>query len=414
MGRVALVAFGSAGDVHPLLAVGRHLQRRGHEVRVLTNPAFAAAVALAGLALLPVGTLEDYRRTVAHPKLWHPIDGFGVMWRYLLRPALEPTYRALAQLSDRERWIVLASPVAMGARIAQEKLGLPLDSLYTAATMLRTVHDPMTLAQWRMPRWLPRHARALAWRLLDRSRLQPLVLPDLERLRAGLGLPPIHASVFGQWMHSPMAGVALFPSWFAPRAPDWPTQVVHSGFPLYDEGEGAAMPERLLSFLDAGPPPVVFMPGTAAQGDPAFYAAAINACARSGQRGVLLGQVPSGIASALAPTIYAERYVPFAQLLPLARALVYHGGVGSCAQALRAGIPQLIVPQAYDQFDNAMRIERLGVGTVLSRAAIDTMGAELTGLLASEEVAHACTRRARDVRPQQAQDVLASMVERSA
>jgi rhamnosyltransferase subunit B len=408
---VALVAFGSAGDVHPMLAIGRHLRARGHQVRVLTNPAFAGAVSAAELEILPVGSLDDHRQTIAHPKLWHPIDGFGVMWRYLLRPALEPTYRALEQLLARDRWVAIASPVAMGARIAQEQLGMPLVSVYTAATMLRTVHRPMTMAQWRVPRWLPHAARALAWRLLDRHKLQPLVLPDLERLRGALGLPAIRGSVLGRWMHSPLAGAALFPSWFAPRAPDWPQQVVHAGFPFYDEREEVALAGTLQDFLQAGARPVVFMPGSAAHADMPFYEAALRACAGSRERGLLLGDVPDAVRAALPPTVHAETYAPFARLLPLSRALVHHGGIGSCAQAIRAGIPQLIVPRAYDQFDNAMRVETLNVGAMLPRPSLDDLGSVLARLLASAEVAKACARTAARVHEGAGLEVVSSMVE---
>lgn len=412
MASVALVTFGSAGDVHPMLAIGRQLQDRGHDVVLLTNPAFADAAARSGLGFRALGSVEDLEKTLAHPKLWHPVDGFGVMWRYLLRPALEPTYHALADLARDGCQLVFASPVAMGARVAQEKLGLPLVSVYTAATMLRTVHNPMTMAQWRVPAWTPRPARQLAWRLLDRYKLQPLVLPNLEALRSGLGLPPLEHSVFGQWMHSPAAGVALFPSWFAAAAPDWPRQVVQAGFPLYDEQ--GDLPEPLRRFLAAGAPPVVFMPGTASQGNPAFYDAAIQACRQTGERGLLLGRVPQPVADQLPPSIRSEAYVPFASLLPRARALVHHGGIGTCAQALRAGIPQLIVPQAYDQFDNAMRVELLGVGAEVQHDDLTGMGGRLGRLLADPAVGRACASWASQTTPDSAREAVASLVERMA
>ncbi len=412
MASVALVTFGSAGDVHPMLAIGRHLQDSGHEVVLLTNPAFAGDAARSGLAFRALGSVADLEQTLAHPKLWHPVDGFGVMWRYLLRPALEPTYQALADLARDDCRLVFASPVAMGARVAQEKIGLPLVSVYTAATMLRTVHDPMTLAQWRVPAWTPRPARELAWRLLDRHKLQPLVLPTLEALRSDLGLAPIAQSVFGQWVHSPAAGVALFPSWFAAAAPDWPRQVVQAGFPLYDEqGE---LPEPLHRFLADGAPPLVFMPGTASQGNPAFYEAALQACRQTGERGVLLGRVPQPVADQLPPSIRIEAYVPFASLLPRARALVHHGGIGTCAQALRAGIPQLVVPQAYDQFDNAMRVERLGVGAELQHGDLTGMAGRLGRLLADPTVGQACASWAGKTTPDSARAAVASLVERMA
>ena len=422
MSAIAVVTFGSAGDVHPMLAIGRRLRQRGHRVVLLTSPVFAADAARVGLEFRPVGSADDLRQTVAHPKLWHPVDGFGVMWRYLLRPALEPSYEALSVLAQEGVRLVVASPIAMGARVAQEKLGLRLVSAYTAATMLRTLRDPMTIAQWRIPALLPASLRRLAWSQLDRHKLQPLVLPALEQLRGRLGLAPLRQSVFGEWMHSPDAGVALFPSWFAAAAPDWPRQVQQAGFPLYDDEtdtddgdrENKPLPAPLEEFLTGGPAPVVFMPGTATQSNAGFYAAALAACHRSGRRGVLLGPVPAALAASLPATMHAQPYASFTRLLPAASALVHHGGIGSCAQALRAGIAQVMVPQAYDQFDNAMRVERLGVGQALKRAHLSRMGEALDGLLASPQVAAACAEAAVRLRSDDARAVVASVVERLA
>src|SRR5688572_23398552 len=109
--RVCLVTFGSAGDVHPMLALGKNLRKRGHAVTLLTNPAFARLAAASGLDFEPLGEERHYREAVGHPKLWHAIDGFGVMWRYLLRPALAPTYERLAELAAAGRCVVIASPL---------------------------------------------------------------------------------------------------------------------------------------------------------------------------------------------------------------------------------------------------------------------------------------------------------------
>lgn len=414
--RVCLVSFGSAGDVHPMLALGRALREAGWPVTLLANPAFARSASDAGLEFIAIGELQHQHDTLSHAKLWHPIDGFGVMWRYMLRPALRPTYDRLAGLAAEGPCVVIASPVAMGARIAQEKLGLPLITVYTAATMLRTIEDPMTLAQWRVSPWFPRALRRAAWALLDRHKLEPLVRPALDPLRAELGLPPLHEPVFGRWMHSPQAGVTLFPSWFAPAAKDWPPQVVQAGFPLFDEDVRDSLPPDLTRFLDGGTPPVVFMPGTARREAAGFFAAAVQACDHARERGLLLGAVDPSLQQRLPPTVRAESYVPFGPLLRRARALVHHGGIGSAAQALRAGIPQLAAPHAYDQFDNAMRLERLGVGRTLRSDAsgLQAMGVQLKTLLASAETQAACARWAPQVTAQAARETVISLVERFA
>ncbi len=391
---VALVTLGSLGDVHPMLGLGQAMLERGHSVTLLTNAVFEQRALEQGLACVPIGTAPQQAQTLNHPKLWHPVDGLGVMWRYMLRPALRPTLSALdawkQQLPTNGRGLVVANPVAFGARLAHEAWGLPLVSTYTAATMLRTCQPPMTLAQWRLssgvPGWLPR----MAWKALDRFKLQPLVLPTLNELRRELGLAALGESVFGNWMHSPLGGLTLFPPWFAPPVSDWPAQVRQGSFPLFDED--SSLDAGLQAFLNQGPPPVVVMPGTGQMHGAALFRAVAQVLPALGLRGVLLGPVPDDVvAQATAPGCWCGPHQPFAQLLPLARALVHHGGVGSTAQALRAGIPQLLWPQAFDQFDNAWRLERLGVAISLPKGpprALDVQRG-LSALLASGVTARA-------------------------
>ncbi len=407
--KVILVTFGSRGDVHPMLGLGQALQARGHQAVLLTNPVFQDATTRAGLAFEPVGTEDDYHQTLAHPQLWHPVNGLGVMWRYLLRPALKPTCQALQRLcaasdgsAPGKQTLVIASPMAMGARVAQEKYGISLVTGYTAAPLLRSLEDPLTIAQWRVPRVVPKWARRQLWNMLDRNKLDPLVKPALEALRGELGLAPLKhtdGGVFSQWIHSPLGGLTLFPRWFAPTPSDWPAQVKAGSFPLFDDNPDAGqetLAPALQQFLDTGPAPVVFMPGSAQQGTESFFRSAIDACQRLGVRGVLLGHLGALATETLPDTVWAAPYHPFRPLLPKASAIVHHAGVGTCAQALRAGIPQLVWPQAYDQFDNAMRLAQLGVGLRLSTNPVTAqeLADGLGRLLGSAAVRQACQDRA--------------------
>lgn len=411
-----LPTLGSAGDVHPFLAIGQTLQARGHVVEIITNPVFRPMVAAAGLAFYPAGTASQYDDALSSPKLWHPVDGFGVFWRRMARCAMEPVYRRIESHATQSPCVVLATPLMLGARLAQEKLGVPLVTAYTAATMLRSCEYPLTLAHWRVPRlpdMLLRPALTLAWQALDRFKLHPMLAADLPALRHTLGLPPLTSSVFGQWIHSPQAGVTLFPHWFAPAPSDWPLQVRQAGFPLYDGDKTQGLDAGLLAFLAAGAPPVVFTPGSAMGHGHAFFDAAVRACQALGQRGVLLSTQGQQIPADLPATVHHCAYAPFGLLLPRASALVHHGGIGNTAQALRAGLPQLITPMAFDQFDNAMRLERLGVAASVARqdTAFITMAPKLKMLLESTGVASACRLAAQRIAHDRGLDVVCDLLE---
>lgn len=417
--KVLLPTLGSAGDVHPFLAIGQAMQTLGHDVEVLTNPVFADMVKQAGLQFYPVGTPQHYADVIGSPKLWHPVDGLGVLWRRMARHAVEPVYSRIAHHARQARTsagkhlVVMAPPLIFGARLAQEKINTPLVSAYTAATMLRSCENPLTMAHWRVPSWVPRAARTAAWGALDAFKLEPMVAADLHKIRQTLDLPSLDQSVFGRWMHSPLAGVTLFPDWFAHAPVDWPPQVSQAGFPLYDGDSDAGLDATLSQFLDQGEPPAVFTPGSAMGHGQAFFQAAVQCCVSLGQRGVLLTRDARQIPSNLPPGVRHFAYAPFGLLLPRARALVHHGGIGSCAQALRAGVPQLLTPMAFDQFDNAMRLEILGAGADLKGAAgqFGSMSSQLRDLLASSSIATACKGAAANIRKDHPLEKICALLE---
>lgn len=372
-----VVTLGSAGDLHPFLAVARALALRGEDVEVMSNAPYESAVRAEGLAFTPLGTMRDHERTATHPDLWHPIRGFGVLWRHLAVPAIEPVRARVMALHEATRGAdgrsalrVLASPLAVGARIARMQAALPLCSVYTAPSNLRSVADPMFLGSWQVPRWVPPELRGLLWWGLDRWKLEPMARPALEAAFSGLGVPKPAGSTFGQWIHSPDGGLALFPEWFCEPQADWPDVEV-GDFPLFQASNDQALDPALAAFLAAGPRPVVIFPGSVS-GDHGrtLLRQTLTACRALGLRLVVLG--PSALetdgdrANEDPDFVHRCAHAPLGLLLPRASVFVHHGGIGSCAQGLRHRVPQLIRPFAYDQFDNAARIEQDGAGRFIA------------------------------------------------
>lgn len=384
--RFILASVGSLGDVHPFIAIGQALRQRGHRVTLLTNPAFAGTVQAAGLEAGSAGEGVDLATAMASPNLWDPIKGLGVFWKHMLAPAIEPCFRRIEQIATEGPCVVLAPPVMFGARFARERLGVPLVNAYTAPAVLRSDAAPLTMAHWRLPRGTPRALVRLAWRALDRHKLHPMAGRTLQQIAERLGAdpPPPQQSIFGEWMHSPDGGVTLFPPWFAPQRPGWPSTVRSGTFPLYQADAEAPLLAAVQAFLDDGDAPIVFMPGSAMQHATGFFTAAVEACSRLQRRGLLLTPHRAQLPPGLPPQVMAVDYLPFAALLPRSAALVHHGGIGSCAQALRAGVPQVIMPMAHDQFDNAGCVTRLGLGRTLRREAFTgaRLAHALAGLLA--------------------------------
>jgi UDP:flavonoid glycosyltransferase YjiC (YdhE family) len=206
------------------------------------------------------------------------------------------------------------------------------------------------------------------WKFLDHTMIDPVVKSKLNRFRRQLGLPPV-SRIFHDWLHSPDLVLCLFPEWFAPPQPDWPPRTRVTGFPLFDEAHDSSLPSEVQGFLQQGPPPLVFTPGSAMKHGRSFFSEAARACQLSGHRGIFLTRYPEQLPHSLPKSVKHFTYVPLSRLLPHAAALIHHGGIGTCSQALRTGIPQVIQPLAFDQFDNAARVKKLGVGTMIPRRA---------------------------------------------
>ena len=146
------------------------------------------------------------------------------------------------------------------------------------------------------------------------------------------------------------------------------------------------------AFLAAGTPPIAFSPGSANREAQHFFAAAVDACPRLKRRGILLTKYDHQLPAQMPDTVRHFGFVPLSKLLPHTAALVHHGGIGSCAQGLAAGVPQLVRPMSYDQFDNSRRLVRLGVAQEISvrRFRGPAVATALASLLDSPTVTATC------------------------
>jgi rhamnosyltransferase subunit B len=172
-------------------------------------------------------------------------------------------------------------------------------------------------------------------------------------------------------------------------------QAVTTGFARWSGTAGQSLDPALLSFLNAGPAPIGFTPGSAMARGHDFFARALAASAALNQRALLITPFADQLPHPLPPHAHAVSYAPFDALLPRLAALVHHGGIGTTAQALAAGLPQGVAPFAHDQFDNATRLVKRGVGLRLTtRSSVRQWATTLDRLLRDPSIAAACQRDA--------------------
>jgi rhamnosyltransferase subunit B len=412
---IVISCLGSLGDVHPFVGLGLSLQRRGHSVTVITNEVFGPLIRNSGLGFIQLGTAEDYRAAIEDPDLWYTRRAFKTLARRGIIPMMKPLFD-IVSLFDPGDTVVVASTLCIGARIAQEKQGFRLATAHLSPAIFRSVYEtPVMDASRPLPGWAPRQLRAFLYLLIDAFLVDRLCAREINEFRAGLGLSRTR-HLFGGWVHSPDLVIGLFPDWFAQPQPDWPSQTRLTGFLFFDAAELEKPVTEAMEFLDQGDAPIVFTPGSPTVNATEFFQAAIEACQRMGMRGILLTRHRSQVPRSLPDSVRHFDYLPFSKILGKASALVHHGGIGTVAQALRAGIPQLLAPMIMDQPDNAARVQKLGVGSFLTPDKFRGLAVarELERLLVDPHISDHCVKWAQKIATSESKEETCLLIERLA
>jgi rhamnosyltransferase subunit B len=389
MPRIVIVAYGSLGDLHPAIALAHGLQARGHHAAIATSEPYRKKVTALGIpfhAVRPDLSLSDealVRRVMDGTR------GSKFLMRELVYPAVRDMYADLAAIAPQTD-LFLAGELACATPLVAEKLNVRWAYFALSPISFLPVFDPSVLPGPPLLRAVQslgpganRFVHSVA-KIVSFSWWRPV-----RELRRELGLPAEESPLFAG-KYSPRLNLALFSPVLQPPQPDWPAHTVQTGFLFHDEPEKTSeLPADVRRFLDAGPAPIVFTLGSAAvhlARD--FYSHSTRAAEAIGRRALLLlGRNPPP--PNLPASILAWDYLPYQRIFPHAAAIVHQGGVGTTAQALRSGRPMLVMPFAHDQFDNAARVMRLGVGRTIAREkyGAETAARELRNLLNDATVA---------------------------
>lgn len=365
--RIVIPTTGSRGDVQPYLALGKGLRDAGHEVRLVTHDDFERPARSLGLDLYPVGQssralhqAEEGRRMArsgGNPFTF--LRSFG-----RLRLPLIADLMARSAEAARAADLVLLTPTAylVGLSVA-EKYNLPA---WSTTFLPSCANRCLPLCFFpEAPEWLPgRRLYNIATYLLGGEYLWQLVRTTVNRARREvLGLPPLPL------LGPPRKRIDLVPTLHGysrhvvDRPTDWGPHHHLTGFWFLQDQPGWQPPPELSAFLADGPAPVCVgfgsVPDASVEERTQLILAALG---KTGQRGILLtgwggaGKVKSS------RRLFVTEAVPHSWLFPRVAAVVHHGGAGTTAAGLRAGLPSILIPYTADQFFWGRRVAALGVG----------------------------------------------------
>jgi UDP:flavonoid glycosyltransferase YjiC (YdhE family) len=375
-----LTSLGTDGDVYPFLGLGAELLRRGNRITAVLGDQYQPLAEQNGFEFASLVPAEETERLLAHPDFWHPLKAARIVSQWGLGYVRQQC-ELLAQLASTPDSVIVASPGVPAARIVQEKHRIPTASVLLQPGLIpSSIEPPVMPGGLTLPRWAPAPLKWLYWRGLDFAG-DRLVGRHLNVIRAEHNLAPMRRMF--RWWLSPELVIGLFPAWYGAPQRDWPPQLKLAGFPLYDGRPATEIDSNLEDFLQAGSPPIAFTFGTGMMHAALHFRAAVEACSALDRRGLLLTRYQRQLPADLPARIRSVDYAPFNKLFPRCAAVVHHGGVGTTVKAMLAGTPQLVVPFAYDQNDNAARVKRLGVGDWLSprRMTAQRLAGALSALL---------------------------------
>jgi sterol 3beta-glucosyltransferase len=363
---ITILAMGSRGDVQPYVALGVALQKAGARVRIATLETFAGFVTGYGLECYAIqGDLAGVMKSQVADNARqadNPLK-FALSFNELKKLALSLQADLLAACEGAD--LVIYHPgmtlgyYAARARGIPSVLGLPFPMTPTRAYPSLIFYDGLRLGG--------------AYNLLTHKILQQVFwmtasgnLRDFWKKEFG-HLPDGFGNPFPrQTSATHPTVVSCSPHVFA-QASDFPPHVHHTGFWFLDEEPGWTPPTDLTDFLQRGPAPVYV--GFGSIGDPKQAAQTARTVAealrQAGQRGILATGWQGSSDEPLPENIFVLESAPHAWLFPRMAAVVHHGGAGTTAAGLRAGIPAVIIPHGLDQPAWARRVRELGVGTSL-------------------------------------------------
>ena len=363
--KLAILAVGSRGDVQPYVALGAGLVARGHEVRFVTSRDFEALARAHGLDVRTIDV--QIEAALQRRDTSRSIEGGGLVASFrqlasLAKKAATETLRVGLEAAQGAEAVLAGFGGILTASSLAEKLGIPFIQAYNVP-LTPTTAFPGALLPWlsfwprglthRLSHWLTQQA---LWQVARSS-------GDQAR-REVLGLAP--APLLGPFASPLLQRAPLlygFSEAVIPRPDDWGEGIEISGYWFLDEPPGWTPPSELVDFLQAGPAPVYLGFGSMSSEKPEeTLALLLDAVAASGQRAVIHRGWTGWGSRVLPKSVLAIESVPHSWLLPRMSAIVHHGGAGTTAAAMRAGVPALVVPFHGDQPFWAQRTERLGVG----------------------------------------------------
>ncbi len=380
MARIVVTTFGSIGDLNPFVALGLALRSNGHDVLFAVEANFQQPVNLLGF---PVRVLTGDQTEALGPYSYQifnsdqPLTSLKLLVdRYILPtlPAKVAELREICQQAD----LLISVASQFAASIVAELLQMPWISVILTPSTLPSasiVAQPMPV---QLPAPLQHVSNRFSW-FLGGMFLRQVVDKPVNQLRRAFHVPP-RSNLMWTGNLSPRFTALAVSSALVPRPDDWPQYIQTTGFCFWDGSVDWQPPGTLEAFLRTRKPVIAVTAGTVASGERALFAPYYQVSTESilacGARALLINAPEHSNSPEQREDVLHVSFAPFSQVFPECAAVIHHGGIGTIAQCLRAGVPALVVPGGMDQPFNAAQVGQRKAGLWIPRKGYTARRAE--------------------------------------
>ena len=380
MARIVVTTFGSTGDLNPFIALGLALRSNGHDVLFAVEANFQQQVSLLGFPLRiltgnQAEALDPYSHQIFNSD--QPLTSLKLLIdRYILPtlPAKVGELREICQEAD----LLVSVASQFAASIVAEILQMPWIAVILTPSTLPSASIVAQPLHVQLPAHLQRLSNRFSW-FLGGMILRQMVDKPVNQLRRTFHVPARSNLMWTGNLSPRFTALAVSPA-LLPRPDDWPRYVQMTGFCFWDGSEDWQLPETLKAFLHGGKPVVAVVAGTVAPGDRAlfapYYQASREAILACGARALLINPPENSVSPEQHEDVLHVSFAPFSEVFPACAAVIHHGGIGTTAQCLRAGIPALVVPGGMDQPFNAAQVVQRKAGLWIPRKRYTARRAE--------------------------------------
>ena len=365
--KIVIHTNGSFGDINPYLSIAIIFKKRGYFVVMATSDIYRNYIENFNIKFEEVApSMKDFENNEDDLKKSMEFrSGSKFLLKKIIFPSISKTFADLFNICKDADLLINHSNCFIGPMVAK-KLNLLWVSCVLFPVVYLSKFDPSVISNNRILMNIPKCGILINsfFNYLAKNYFYDCS-KILNEFKKEIGIYNNTNPIFDD-IHSPFLCLSLFSNTFAKNQKDWPKNSLTTGFCFLDEKE--IEDEKLNHFLVENKKPILFTLGSSVVKVPGdFYKIAIKVIEKNNLPAVFLigNKHKIDIPQHLKKTIYCTNYLPFNQIIKECSLIVNQCGIGTMGQILRHGIPNLGVPHLFDQFDNAYRCKKMGVGDFL-------------------------------------------------